>query len=112
MFAIQCNNRLYKYNRYVGLKSNGNPQIVYDSSSNFPNAIKGFREKESAEKFLVKILNREDVDLYSLRPSDVVDYALISDSTEFKIIEYKIQANELKVLNSYLFTLESDQYHQ
>ncbi len=103
MFAIQCTNRLYKYNRYVGLKTSGKPQIVYESSSNFPDAIKGFREKESAEKFLTKIITREDVDIYSLSPADVVDYALITDSTEFKIIEYKIQNGNFEILNSYPF---------
>jgi len=107
MFAIQCTNRLYKYNRYVGLKSSGKPQIIYEGSSNYPDGIKGFREKESAEKFLIKILTREDVDLNSTSVSDIIDYALISDSTEFRIIEYKIQDNELKVLKSYLFTPES-----
>lgn len=103
MFAIQCTNRLYKYKRYVGLKSSGKPQIVYESSNNFPDAIKGFREKESAEKFLTKIITREDVDIYSLSPADVVDYALITDSTEFRIIEYKIQNGNLEILNSYPF---------
>ena len=103
MFAIQCINRLYKYYRYIGLKSSGNPQIVYEGSNNFPDAIKGFREKESAEKFLTKIITREDVDIYSISPADIVDYALITDSTEFRIIEYRIRNGNLEILNSYKF---------
>lgn len=107
MFAIQCVNRLYNYHRYVGLKSSGNPQIVYEGSSNFPDAIKGFREKESAEKFLTKIITREDVDIYSISSADIVDYALITDSTEFRIIEYRIRNGNLEILNSYQFIPES-----
>lgn len=103
MYAIQCRNRLYRYNRYVGLKSCGKPQIVYESSNGFPNVIKGFKEKKSAEDFLIKILTREDVDYKSIKPSDIVDYALITDSTEFKIIKYKIQDDKLEILDSYLF---------
>ena len=104
MFAIQCKNRLYNYNRYVGLKSSGNPQIVYESSSNFPKAIKGFREKEAAEKFLTKIITREGVDIYAISARDIVDYALISDSTEFRIVEYKIQNEKFEIIDSYQFT--------
>lgn len=107
MFAIQCTNGRYKYNRYVGLKSSGKPQIVYESSDNFPKAIKGFKEKESAEKFLTKIINREDVDYETISPGDIIDYTLISDSTTFKIIEYKIRDDKLVILNSYSFTPES-----
>jgi hypothetical protein len=107
VFAIQCTNRLYNYNRYVGLKSSGNPQIIYEGSNSYPEAIKGFREKESAEKFLTKIITREGVDLNSISPGDIIDYTLISDSTEFKIIEYRIQDNKLEILNSYRFTPES-----
>lgn len=107
MFAIQCINRLYKYNRYVGLKSSGNPQIIYESSNNFPKAIKGFKEKEAAEKFLTKIITREGVDLNSLSIADIIDYTLITDSTEFRIIEYKIQDNKLEIIDSYQFIPES-----
>ena len=103
MFAIQCNNRLYNYNRYVGLKSSGNPQIVYESSNNFPKAIKGFREKEAAEKFITKIITREGVDLNSVSVADIVDYALISDSTEFRIVEYKIRNDKFEIIDSYQF---------
>lgn len=102
MFAIQCANKLYNYKRYVGLKSSGKPQIVYEGSDNYPKAIKGFKDKESAEKFLMKILTREDVDYSSISPIDIVDYALITNSTEFKIVEYKIQNSDMKILNSYL----------
>jgi hypothetical protein len=107
VFAIQCINRSYNYNRYVGLKSSGKPQIVYESSNGFPNVIKGFKEKKSAEDFLVKILTREGVDYKTINPHDIVDYALISDSTEFKIIKYKIQDDKLEILDSYQFTPES-----
>lgn len=107
MFAIQCTNRLYKYNRYVGLKSSGKPQIVYEGSNSYPEAIKGFEDKKSAEKFLTKIITREGVDLNSISPGDIIDYTLISDSTEFKIINYKIQDGKLEILDSYKFTPES-----
>ena len=105
MYAIQCINRLYKYNRYVGLKACGKPQIVYESSNGFPDVIKGFREKKSAEDFLIKIITRKDIDYKSMKPSDIVDYALITNSTEFKIIKYKIQDNKLEILDSYRFEL-------
>ena len=103
MFAIQCTNKLYSYNRYVGLKDSGKPQIVYEGSNKYPKAIKGFDTKESAEKFLIKILTREGMDLESLSVSDVVDLCLIANSTEFKIIECNIQDNKLEIINSYTF---------
>ena len=102
MFAIQCINKLYSYNRYVGLKDSGKPQIVYEGSDNYLEAIRSFEDKKSAEEFLIKILTREGMNLESLSVSDVVDLCLIGNSTEFKIIEYNIQDNKLEILNSYL----------
>lgn len=101
MFAIQCTNKLYSYKRYIGLKSSGKPQIVYEGSSNYPDAIKSFENKESAEEFLIKILNRKGEDFEPATPADVIDFTLIAISTEFKVIEYKIQGNELEILKSY-----------
>ena len=108
MFAIQCTNKLYSYNRYVGLKASGKPQIVYEGSSNYPDAIHGFEDKKSAEEFLNKIIARKGVDFNSVSSADIVDLALITNSTEFRIIEFEIQDKELKILKSYQFnhTLE------
>ena len=106
-FMIQCTNKLYSYKRYVGLKASGNPQIVYEGSDNYLEAIHGFEDKKSAEEFLIKIITREGVDLESISPSDIIDYTLISDSTEFRIIEYKIQDNKLEIIDSYQFIPES-----
>lgn len=107
MFAIQCTNKLYSYNRYVGLKASGKPQIVYEGSSKFPNAIKGFDTNKSAEDFLTKIITREGVDFEPINTADIIDFALITDSTEFRIIEYKIQDNKLEIIDSYRFIPES-----
>ena len=103
MFAIQCTNKLYSYKRFVGLKASGKPQIVYEGSSNYPEAIHGFEDKKSAEEFLIKIITREGVDINTISSADIVDYALITNSTEFRIIEYNIQDDKLEILNSYLF---------
>jgi len=102
-FMIQCTNKLYSYKRFVGLKASGNPQIVYEGSDNYLKAIHGFEDKKSAEEFLVKIITREGVDLESISPADIIDYALITNSTEFRIVEYSIQDDKLEVINSYLF---------
>ena len=107
MFAIQCTNKLYSYNRYVGLKASGKPQIVYEGSGNYPDAIKGFEDKKSAENFLTKIIIREGIDFEPTNTSDIIDFALITDSTEFRIIEYKIQDNKLEIIDSYQFIPES-----
>ena len=103
MFAIQCTNKLYSYNRYVGLKASGKPQIVYEGSSKFPAAIKEFDTNKSAEKFLIKLLTREGVDFEPTSTADIIDFALITNSTEFKIIECNIQDNKLEIINSYSF---------
>ena len=103
MFMIQCTNKLYSYKRFVGLKACGKPQIVYEGSDNYLKAIHGFKDKKSAEEFLIKIITREGVDLETISPADVIDYALISSSTEFRIVEYNIQDDKLEVINSYLF---------
>lgn len=107
MFAIQCINRLYKYNRYVGLKSSGKPQIVYEGSSKFPNAIRGFDTNKSAEDFLTKIIAREGVEFEPTNTADIIDLALITNSTEYKIIKCEILDNKLEILDSYVFTPES-----
>lgn len=102
MFAIQPINKFYTNKRYVGIRANSNlPYPVYDGNPDCPKDIHGFETKESALDYLTKFVNREGIDVVKLSISEIVDISLINNSNQFQIIEYEIEDNKLKVLNTY-----------
>lgn len=77
------------------------PYPVYDGNENCPEDIFGFETLESALEYLTHFINRDNIDLYSLTTSQVVDLSLLNNANEFQIIEYEIEDNHLKVINTY-----------
>lgn len=103
MFAIRPTNRFYKTNRYVGVRSDTKlPYLVYEGNSDFPGSIHDFGTLEAAVSYLTKtIVNRDDIDIASLSPSQMVDLSLVNNANKFDIIEYSIQNNTLEIINTF-----------
>lgn len=103
MFAIQPSNRLYKDNRYIGVRKDSDlPYIIYEGNADFPQDIHDFGTKDAALEYLTKIMNRDGIDVFKLTTSQVVDLSLVDNADKYYIIEYEIIENKLKVINSYL----------
>lgn len=102
MFAIQPINRFYKNVRYVGIRKETNlPYLVYEGNPDCPRDIHDFGTLESAIEYLTKFINRENINVSELSTSQMVDIALVNNSNKFDIIEYHIEDDKIKVINTY-----------
>lgn len=101
MFVIQPINRLYKENKYVGIRESGLPYPIYETSKGYPSAIHDFESKEAAESFLIKFVNHENIDISELSASQMVDIALVNNANKFQILKCKIENNKLVVEETY-----------
>ena len=98
MFGIQCNNKLYKENRYIGIRDTNLPYLIYEGNLDYLKNIHPFNTKDEALSYLTRIINREGIDICELTTSQIVDLTLVNNNTSYQIIEFEIDDNKLKVI--------------